>query len=207
MSEKELLIDFLMDVNRLNLSADPDLHYTIYYLKDEKFMVQKDIELRSGDPQWKQKPAYSYSNNYTFEGDNLTELYLGKMNLSFIPDSISLLTHLQKFYAANNVLTYLPESIGNLSHLKHLNLSNNQLSQIPDSIGRIEGIESLNFAQNNLQTLPDIFGNFRHLQEIDLSDNKLRNIPKSLFNLPKQVKSKIHMNSLPESDESRTNVN
>ena len=148
MGDQESLLDFLEDTNRLNLSADPDLHYTIFWLKEDRFLISQDKELRTGTPQYMQKETYTYSNNYLFEDDKLVELYLSKMNLSFIPDTIRNFPELRKLHLSNNILTYVPESIGQLPNLTTLNLSNNQLSKLPEQLGSLDNLQQLNLSQN-----------------------------------------------------------
>lgn len=175
MSDKELLIDFLMDVNRLNLDADPHLHYTLYFLKDEKFLIQQDIELRKGIPQWKQDEVYTYSHNYNFEDDKLTELYLSKMNITVIPDTISTFTNLKKIFFANNVINHLPDEMMELKKLTHLNLNFNKIREIPESIENLERLENLQLAKNQIREVPDNLANLLNLKELNLAENIIEN--------------------------------
>ncbi len=197
MGDQELLLDFLEDTNRLNLSADPDLHYTIFWLKEDRFLIPQDKELRTGKPQYMQEETYTYSNNYQFEDDKLVELYLSKMNLSYLPDTIRNFPELRKLHLSNNILTYLPETIGELPNLTTLNLSNNQLSNLPEELGSLDNLEQLNLSQNQLSILPETIGNLKSLNELDLSQNQIQELPRSLANLSKLSILRIHSNPLP----------
>ncbi|MHA2170454.1 MAG: leucine-rich repeat domain-containing protein [Candidatus Kariarchaeaceae archaeon] len=197
MGDQELLLDFLEDTNRLNLSADPDLHYTIFWLKEDRFLISQDKELRSGKPQYMQKETYTYSNNYQFEDDKLIELYLSKMNLSFLPDTIQNFSELRKLHLSNNILTYIPESISELQNLNTLNLSNNQLSNLPSQLGSLSKLEILNLSQNQLSELPEAIGNLKSLKELDLTQNQIHELPKSLANLKSLSILRLHSNPLP----------
>lgn len=164
-----------MDVNRMNSDADPDLHYTIYFLKDEKFLINQDIELRKGTPQWKQDEVYTYSNNYTFEDDKLTELYLSKMNMAVIPDTVSTFINLKKLYFANNVINHLPDEMMELKKLTHLNLNFNKIREIPESIENLERLENLQLAKNQIREVPDNLANLLNLKELNLAENIIEN--------------------------------
>lgn len=183
MSDKELLIDFLMDVNRLNLDADPHLHYTLYFLKDEKFLIQQDIELRKGIPQWKQDEVYTYSHNYNFEDDKLTELYLSKMNITVIPDTISTFTNLKKIFFANNVINHLPDEMMELKKLTHLNLNNNMIKEIPESLENLERLENLQLANNQIREVPHNLVNLLNLKELNLANNEINNLSEGIEQL------------------------
>lgn len=197
MGDQESLLDFLEDTNRLNLSADPDLHYTIFWLKEDRFLIPQDKELRTGTPQYMQNEIYTYSNNYQFEDDKLVELYLSKMNLSYLPDTIQNFPELRKLNLSNNILTYVPESIGELQNLITLNLSNNQLNKLPMQIGSLNNLKQLNLSQNRLSTLPETIGNLKSLQELDLIQNQIQELPKPLANLTTLSILRVHSNPLP----------
>ena len=173
MTEKDILIGFLEDINRLNLSADPDLHYTLFWLKGDKHLIHEDIQMRTGKSIRIQDQIYVYSNNYIFEDDKLLELYLSKMKISILPDTISNFSHLQKLFLGNNELTYVPESISSLTQLKSLNLSKNRLTTIPDSIGKLDSLEELDISGNRLIDLPYSIANLTKLEILRIQDNSL----------------------------------
>lgn len=130
--------------------------------------------------------------------DNLEELYLLN-NKATLPESISLLTKLQKLSLRNNNINKLPENFGSLiklewldladntmytlpdfqpgNNLETLLLSNNRLQELPDSIGFLVNLEELDLGSNYLTWLPDTIGALINLKKLNLNRNKLDNLP------------------------------
>ena len=84
-----------------------------------------------------------------------TELILNYKGVSYIPESIGMLTNLKKLDLRHNNLTSLPASIGNLRNLGKLWLEANSLTSIPDSIGNLTNLRELDLRWNaNLNYIP-----------------------------------------------------
>eukprot|EP00253_Pinus_taeda_P014484 PITA_14484 len=139
----------------------------------------------------------------------LRELHIGAP-LSYVPESIGNLKHLEKFvlYKSNlealpnefchmhslkllelkecENMTVLPNSIGNLTGLQSLDLCGcSSLQRLPDSVGNLTGLQSLVLARcSALQTLPGSVGNLTGLQNLDLAVcSALQRLPDSIGNL------------------------
>jgi len=105
--------------------------------------------------------------------NNSTELILSQLDLTLLPDSLSLLTDLQKLSLTNNQLNALPNSIGALINLQELNLANNQLNTLPNSIGALINLQRLDLANNQLNALPNSIGALINLRLLLLMNNQL----------------------------------
>ncbi len=185
MNDKDILIDFLTDVNKMNLDADPDLHYTMLWLQDDKYLIEKDMELRGGNADWRKDELYNYGLNYKFENDKLVELYLSAMKLAVIPDTIKNLKNLKKLNLSNNQISHIPDEITMLEEIEDINLSKNLLKRIPDNISDLNKLKRLVISNNNLSELPVSIKSMYHLKELDISENKFEDIPEEAKELLK----------------------
>lgn len=113
----------------------------------------------------------------------IQKLSLGNNRLTTLPDSIAKLTHLQKLDLSRNHLATLPDSIGELWELKILYLNNNQLTMLPDSILRLKQLQILNLNRNELTMLPDSIGHLVQLRELSFFQNQLTTLPYSIGQL------------------------
>ena len=82
------------------------------------------------------------------------------VGISMIPESIGILTHLQKLILKRNNLQNLPESIQKLTSLKELDLSYNNLHEIPQILRSLNSLKNLNLKHNNIQRIPELMKNF-----------------------------------------------
>lgn len=176
MSDKERLLDFLTDVNKLNKEADPDLHYTMLWLQGEKHLIEQDMEMRGGNAKWAKDDLYHYGLNYKFDGDKLTELYLSAMNLTVIPDTIKNLIHLKKINLSNNNIGHIPEELELLTNIEDVNFSNNLLKSVPEAIPKLPKLRRVKLSNNSISSLPDLTA-LKNLRELDISDNKFQTLP------------------------------
>lgn len=112
-----------------------------------------------------------------------TELNLGGMGLSKLPNSIVALTQLQYLYLGNNQLNEVPDSIVALNQLQVLSLYNNQLSEVPDSITALTGLRELVLSSNQLKELPESIAALTELRELFLNNNQLKELPESIATL------------------------
>ena len=69
---------------------------------------------------------------------NMTDLYLGRNELTVIPPEIGNLVNLQSLYLYENLFTSIPSEIGNLTNLTKLYLTWNQFTgEIPPEVGNL----------------------------------------------------------------------
>jgi len=127
-----------------------------------------------------------------------TELDLEFNNLTSLPESIGLLTNLERLDLSANELTELPKSIGKLTNLKELNLTGNKLDELPESFGQLTKLEKLRLSGNYLEELPESIGLLTNLKELNLSGNFLSSLPENLENLKNLVGLYIDTNKLDE---------
>lgn len=180
MSDEDLLMDYLMETQKINPTANSNLHYTILYLKGEEFMVKKDWELNQEDPN-KGFVEYNYANNYQFDGENLVELYLGSMNLERIPESIKMFKNLNKLNVSHNKLTSLPETLSQLKQLRYFHFNNNNISEFPMTIFDLSGLNEIHCQENQISVIPEQITNYIPLQYLDIRGNSLDSIPNELL--------------------------
>ena len=101
-----------------------------------------------------------FEKNKTY-GERLNDLYINKVGLTEIPDSI-----------------------GKLTNLITLSLSFNKISNISTELSKLTKLDVLGLSYNKITNLPDCFANLRILRKIYLDHNStLAELPASLFNL------------------------
>ena len=131
-----------------------------------------------------------------------TTLYLFQDNITYLPNAIGKLEHLNLLNIRESQITALPESIGCLRHLDKLYIRGTQLTTLPESIKYINGLTEIDIRWNQLTNLPESLGQLSHLTELYLSWNQLIALPESigcLSNLVELDISKNHLTTLPES--------
>ena len=124
-----------------------------------------------------------------------TELYLSRLGLKQLPESIGRLTQIKSLHLDNNQLTQLPKSIGNLIQLRTLFLHNNPLTQLPESIGNLSQLRILFILNSQLTQLPESIGNLTQLERFFLRDNQLTKLPDSIRNLSQLERLYLHGNA------------
>ncbi len=102
-------------------------------------------------------------------------LDLSLNRIDIIPDSLSLLTHMQCLDLSNNKLKLIPTSFKNLQSLVSLNLANNKFekSDLIQAVGYMKDLNSLNISNNNLNQIPQEFKYLGNLQFINVSENNI----------------------------------
>jgi internalin A len=108
---------------------------------------------------------------------NLRQLLLGNNQLTVLPESITQLSNLEILEASHNQITVIPESIGYLTSLEHLELSNNKLATIPEALNRLVRLENLHIRSNQITFIPESIGQFTKLNQLGLAYNLLTSIP------------------------------
>ncbi len=116
---------------------------------------------------------------------SLQTLYMGRNQLSILPDSFCLLPRLSTLGLEGPnqgvKLQTLPENFGNLSLLQDLSLKGNALTILPDSFGDLENLHFFNVSENELTTLPENFGNLP-LYQLNISNNNISELSPSVGN-------------------------
>lgn len=134
-------------------------------------------------------------------GKRGTELDLGNLGLTELPQEIFRLQHLQVLYLSSNKLDSLPREICRIKTLRVLNVYNNQLSTLPDEMGQFPELNTLMMDGNEFGSLPPVLGEMKALTELFLSNNKLADLPPDLgrlTSLRRLVLARNSLNSLPE---------
>ena len=103
--------------------------------------------------------------------------------------------HIIALDLAGQKLVTIPESIGLLSNLERLNLWNNNLTSLPESIESLSKLKSLYLDWNNFSIIPEIkWEKLKSLKKLNLNNNILiKNVPDSLFRLAKRNFSKKYI--------------
>jgi internalin A len=112
---------------------------------------------------------------------NDTELDLGHLNLTTLPESIGQLRQLETLHLSENRLAALPESLGQLSQLEILDLSNNRLTALPESLGQLTHLQMLFLDGNQLTALPESLAALPKLRELFLHGNRQMEIPDEIL--------------------------
>ena len=133
---------------------------------------------------------------------NATRLYLSRLGLAELPESLGQLTQLQTLDLSRNKLTAVPESLGQLTQLQRLNLHSNQLTAAPESLGQLTQLQTLSLSNNQLTAVPEWLGQLTQLQGLYLSNNQLTAVPESLGQLTQLQTLDLSRNQLTAVPES-----
>jgi len=101
--------------------------------------------------------------------------------LTIFPESICILSFLERLYINRNMITYIPDCIGDLKRLKYFHSKYNQIITLPDRFGELHNLERLDLKNNMITHLPDtIFDHMKKLKMLNLGENPKKRNPKSL---------------------------
>jgi GTPase SAR1 family protein len=120
---------------------------------------------------------------------NLEVLELGSNALNTLPDSIAQLVNLRRLDLSNNSMQVLPEVITDLRNVQILDLSFNEFSDLPNSIARLTQLRMLDISFNSISLFPAIITQLKNLRSLDVRGNQLSTIPETIGQL-------IHLNEL-----------
>lgn len=133
---------------------------------------------------------------------DLEELYISRVKLKDIPDSLTKLVNLKVLDLHYNRITTLPDlsplrqlkilylfingltEIKGLEHLielELLDLGANELSTIISNIDTLAQLRVLNLCSNKIKTLPDALCNLQHLEKLDIYSLPLNGQLPSMF--------------------------
>lgn len=132
----------------------------------------------------------------TWSYGRLISINLENLGLTILPNSIGILTTLEKLELSNNSLTSLPDEFGGLKPLKYLYLANNKLETLPNSIKNLDRLREIDLSNNFLKSLPDNFGSLKSLKLLDLNNNHLAKLPTSFKKFRNLIKLDLSNNQL-----------
>ena len=125
-----------------------------------------------------------------------TELGLGNLELTELPQEICDLIILRRLYLSPNKLTSLPSGIGNLIGLNELVVRDNELNELPAEIGQLKNLTRLNVDRNKLiELLPNI-GQLSNLWTLEIRENQLTELPSEIGKLEKLENLDVSCNNL-----------
>jgi hypothetical protein len=113
--------------------------------------------------------------------NQVTELDLSDLQITALPQEISLLPSLETLDISHNNLHSLPQQIGELAHLHVLNLSDNKLKRVPLELCGLAHLQSLNLSKNRIASVPKQIKWLSRLVELDLSKNRIRSSEEELI--------------------------
>lgn len=111
---------------------------------------------------------------------NLRMLFLTRMNITVIHESISQLQNLRELSLSYNKLTTLPEAIGTLTSLRGVVLKNNLFESIPNAIYQLTNLVSLTLSNNAIVVIPDNISHLTSLIDLTISSNLVSDISPQL---------------------------
>jgi Leucine-rich repeat (LRR) protein len=111
----------------------------------------------------------------------LSMLDLSHSNIKVLPDSIGILSCLQRLDCSYNNMISIPETIDKLTRLRFLYLTHNSVSILPESVGNLKRLEILDCDYNQLTTLPTSINRLGKLAKLKCSHNRLTYLPIQLY--------------------------
>lgn len=136
---------------------------------------------------------------------DLEELYISRVELKSVPESLTKLSQLRVLDLHYNKLEKLPnlsplkkleilhlfinqltsiEGLEDLKELGFLNVGANELTTITDKIGTLEKLQVLNVCTNKIKILPDSLCALKHLEKLDIYSLPLKGqLPKDFAQL------------------------
>ncbi|MHA1745614.1 MAG: leucine-rich repeat domain-containing protein [Promethearchaeota archaeon] len=162
---------------------------------------------------------------FVIESGHITALHLDCKNLTKLPESFHVCSHLQKFSANSNHFQTIPSILSSCQKLSRLTMASNQISQIPPWISTMKKLEILDLQYNQLSRLPPefillsslhtlnlrsnkitelspSFGDLQALQKVDLGNNELTTLPVSFAALTHLTHLYLNQNQLAHIPES-----
>ena len=112
-----------------------------------------------------------------------TNIDLGGLGLTAIPDSLARLPKLRSIFLSNNQITAIPDSISQLAKLRSLYLHGNQITALPESLTQLAALDTLYIIDNRISVIPDSLAQLAQLRVLYLSFNQISVIPDSLAQL------------------------
>lgn len=136
-------------------------------------------------------------------GHSLVKLDVSFNPITYLPDSIVLMTGLKILNCSQSRLKELPENIGRLHNLKELHVTGGDIEALPPTIGDLVSLEVFDCNANEIQSLPETLGNLMSLKKFRCTDNYLKALPFALGNIPMLKRLDCYHNPL-QAGEPRT---
>jgi internalin A len=132
------------------------------------------------------------------EQGRLIGLDLSKLDITYLPGEVGLLSNLLTLDLNNNQLTRMPIELAQLTSLEWLNLGNNQLIQVPVELAQLTTLQTLDLWSNQLTQIPVELARLTNLRNLDLSSNQLTQIPVELAQLTNLQELDLSNNQLTQ---------
>jgi Leucine-rich repeat (LRR) protein len=127
-------------------------------------------------------------NKQSFDGLNLTDLYLCNNKIMSLPDGIfQNITNLKYLDLSNNQISELPSKLfESLFSLENLDLGENEITNIPMGLfDNLISLTFLNLKDNKIEfqedSDPNTFKGLRKLTNLDLGKNQISILPEGIF--------------------------
>eukprot|EP00002_Diphylleia_rotans_P028343 TRINITY_DN5720_c0_g1_i1.p1 TRINITY_DN5720_c0_g1~~TRINITY_DN5720_c0_g1_i1.p1 ORF type:complete len:1556 (+),score=272.75 TRINITY_DN5720_c0_g1_i1:101-4768(+) len=152
-----------------------------------------------------------------------TSLDLSSNMMSSLPESLSLMTGLQRLNLSNNLFTSIPD-LFMLTELTHFVVTNNPLSpveqaiiesydftsrilkmterslnEIPQQITRLPAVEAIDFSFNSICEISNHVSSLQHLKSINVSNNHVKAVPSWISFLKSLSLIDVSFNQISES--------
>lgn len=100
-------------------------------------------------------------------------LALSGLNLTQIPEDLTIFCRITMLHLSNNFLTTLPVGVGQLQNLVTLEIENNLLGSLPKEIGDLPRLRNILAANNQITSLPQEIKSCTGLRYVNLKNNPL----------------------------------
>jgi Leucine-rich repeat (LRR) protein len=118
---------------------------------------------------------------FTSHGDSLN---LAGLGIEQLPPEIGKLKNITKLFLGGNQFTYIPAEIGNLTELSLIDCGwSYQLSTLPPEIKHLTKLTELQLYVSGITSLPPEIGALKNLDILNLSENKLKTLPLEITQL------------------------
>ncbi len=122
----------------------------------------------------KAKEVRNWISVNTAKLSKMTKLDVRIVNLTLVPEEITLFESLTELYLSDNKLVTIPESFTRLRSLERLCLRINSLSALPADMCKLTKLEYLSLSGNAFVVVPDLVYTLSNLTELYLDNNELQ---------------------------------
>ncbi len=106
-------------------------------------------------------------------------------NVTYLPDSFSILTRLKSLTLFCTKIERIPDSIGQLKNLDSICFLKNRITSLPESLFTLPRLRFVSLSDNRITSLPESIGYAQRLEEIMMDDNPISELPNSIVNCSK----------------------
>ncbi len=192
--------------------------YNSIYFKPEDLAFLKEISnrniyfhlnLASETKTQNNKKQKWNTSEILYEKGRIQSIYLSRIKLKSLPETITWLKKLKTLLLPNNFLESLPKGFSNLVELEELDLSENNFSELPEELYSLHDLKKLNLSVNKIRVIPDKIINLQNLEELIITRNFITEISPNIGKLPRLKTLVITANkfsTLPESITELSNI-